>query len=209
MPAAAQDWTDNYYVGLRAIGSVAELGDTSTTGFTGPVLVENDSDEVAGVAGLIGYTWKNIPLRTEIEAAYRFRFDWDVRDQPTGGTVDYEMNIATTSVLFNAMLEWRNSSDFTPFVGGSVGWARNSTDTTRTVIASQAKADYDQDKDNLAYGGIAGVDWAFMDSWSAEFAYRYIELGDAETGAAPATGETISTDGYESHDVLLSVIYKF
>ena len=52
--AAAQDWTDNYYVGLRAIGSVAELGDTSTNGFTGPALVEHDSDEVAGIAGMIG-----------------------------------------------------------------------------------------------------------------------------------------------------------
>ena len=78
-----------------------------------------------------------------------------------------------------------------------------------TTVANQAQVDYDNDEDNLAWGGLVGVDSAFAPDWSAELAYRYIDLGDVDTGAAPTTGETISGDSYVSHDVLLSVIYRF
>ncbi len=195
------------YLGIRAIGSFAELDDVNSSGFGGGLNIQNDTDTVAGLGGVVGYRWQGIPLRTEIEAGYRFRFDLDAQDLGAPA-IDYEADIATTTVLFNAMLEWRNESDFTPFIGGSIGWARHSSDTKRINTGTQAKVSKDTDEDNLAWGGMAGVDWHFAERWSADIAYRYLNLGDVDAGRFSG-GDGVDADDYTSHDIMLSVNFRF
>ena len=209
LPASAGEGDSGLYGGIRAIGSAfSEMQDVEATGFGGATNVQNDTDQVAGPAGVIGWRFKDFPLRTEIEGGYRVRFDLDVRDQAPGGTVDYEINVATAQVLFNAILEWRNRSSFTPFFGGTVGWARNFTETQRTVLNTQVQNDLDEETDNIAWGLMAGIDWRIAEHWSADISYRFISLGEVET-ANFATGEQISSDHYLSHDVLFSLYYRF
>lgn len=205
--ALAQESLGDAYVGIRAIGSIAAMDDIDTVGFTGSQSIENDNDAVAGVGVIAGFRWAGIPLRTEVEASYRFRFDFDARDSGPPATT-YESNVATISVLLNALLEWRNDSDFTPFIGGTVGWARNSSDTTRIDVPSQARTSEKTDSDNLAWGGLAGVGWQFAESWSAELAYRYIDMGEVGAGSF-AAGDGIEADHYVSHEALLSFSYRF
>ena len=205
----AGDGDTGAYVGIRAIGSAySEIRDVETTGFTGTANVQNDTDQVAGPAGVIGWRFKNFPLRTELEAGYRVRFDLDVRDQAGAGTVDYEIDVATAQVLINAILEWRNQSAFTPFLGGTVGWARNYADTQRTVLATQVQVNQEEETDNIAWGLMAGVDWRISQNWSADISYRFIDLGEVET-VRFAGGDQISSDHYFSHDVLFSLYYRF
>ena len=207
--AEAQDQTNRAYLGIRAIGSIASLGDTTTRGFGGPTLVENDSDQVAGPAVVGGWIFKNFPLRMEIEGGNRYRFDYDVRDLAGGGTIDYEIDVRTWQLLLNTIFEWRNSSSFTPMIGATVGWARQHIDIQRTNLATQAQITPDNDTDNIAWGGLLGVNWAFAQNWSADLMYRYINLGDVESGVIPGTGERIEAEDYVSHDVLISVNYHF
>lgn len=207
VPALAQESEGGVYLGLRGVGAFVEADDVDVQGFTGSKNIQNDSDLVAGLAGIVGYRWEDIPLRTEVEGGYRFRFDFDLQD--TGAPVtDYETNLESVVVLFNAVLEWRNESDFTPFIGGSIGWARNKAETTRVVIPTQASTDKDEDSDNLAWGVMAGVDWEFIDQWSAGLAYRYLDLGEIETGTFSG-GDGVEANDYTSHDVLLTVSYRF
>jgi opacity protein-like surface antigen len=206
-PAFAQDSEGGFYLGVRAIGSFVSVDDVNTSGFTGSTGTQNDTDTVAGVGGVVGYRWEDVPLRTELEGGYRFRFDFDLQDQGAP-VVDYEANIETASVLFNALLEWRNESDFTPFIGGSLGWARNTSETTRVVIPGGATVTQDNDEDNLAWGVMAGVDWEFIDHWSAGLAYRYLDLGEVDVGSFSG-GDSVSADDFTSHDVLLTVSYRF
>jgi len=206
-PAAAQEFPEGVYIGIRGVGSLASFDDVNTSGFVGAKQIQNDDDSVAGIGGFVGYRWQDLPLRTEIEAGYRFRFDFDVRDQGAPA-IDYEANVATLTVLFNAILEWRNESDFTPFIGGTIGWARHSSDTTRVVVPTQASVSEDTDKDNLAWGGLAGVEWGFTEHWSAGLAYRYINMGEVDAGSFSG-GDSVSADDYTSHDLLLSVSYRF
>ena len=207
-PAAAGEEAPSFYLGARAIGGYGEVDDITTSGFTGATNVQNDTDVVGGVGLVVGYAAPRLPVRLELEVAHRFRFDFDVRDVAPAGTIDYEMNIATTSALASAIVEWRNQSDFTPFAGGSVGWARNSTEVTRIPLATQASTTRDVDKDNLAWGATVGLDWAFAENWVAEAAYRYTDLGEVDAGTAVA-GDQISADTYISHDLLLSIYYRF
>ncbi len=206
-PAAAGEDDGSVYGGVRVIGSVAAFGGVDTVGFTGATEVENDSDEVAGIAGVLGYSFGRFPFRVEVEVGYRFRFDFDVRDV-AAQTIDYEMNVATASALASAIIEWRNDTDFTPFAGVTAGWARNLTDTRRLNLATRASTKTDNDTDNFAYGGFLGLDWSFSENWSAEFAYRYLNLGAVETGTVD-TSDSISAEDYVSHDVLVSIFYRF
>lgn len=207
VPAQAQESLGKVYVAIRAIGSLASMEDVDSAGFSGPEDIENDSDETLGVGIVAGFRWADIPLRTEIEAAYRFRFDLDARD---GGppAVTYETNVDSLNVLFSAILEWRNDSDFTPFIGGTLGWARNMAETTRIHLPTQASTTEKNDTDNLAWGGLAGVGWQFSESWSAELAYRYIDMGEVDGGGF-ATGDGLEAGHYVSHDVLLTFSYRF
>lgn len=207
--AQAEEGLGAFYVALRAIGSIAAFDGVAATGFSGTTLVQNDSDEVAGLAGVLGYRFASVPVRVELEAGHRFRFDFDVRDVVGTDLADYEMDVATNAILVNGILEWRNTSQFTPFVGASLGWARNTTETQRTVLRPvRAQTNHEEDVDNFVWGGLVGLDWAFAENWSAELAYRYIDLGEVDTGLM-AGGETISADEYVSHDVLLAVVYRF
>lgn len=206
-PAFAEDSDGGFYLGARAIGSFASAGGIDTSGFAGSTRIQNDSDTVAGVAGVVGYRWADLPLRTEIEGGYRFRFDFDLQDQGAP-TIDYETNLESATVLFNALLEWRNESDFTPFIGGSIGWARNISETTRVNIPGGTSTTQDNDEDNLAWGVMAGVDWEFIDHWSAGLAYRYLDLGEFDSGSFSG-GDSVGADDFTSHDVLLSVTYRF
>jgi len=207
-PASADQGVFSYYLGLRAIGGQSKIDNIQTPGFTGAAVIQNDTDLVGGVGLVFGAKSKRLPIRLELEVAHRFRFDLDMRENQTGNVIDHEMNVATTSALVTAILEWRNRSSFTPFIGASVGWARNSVETERTNITTQAKTIRDQDTDNFAWGGTLGVDWFFAKSWSAQAAYRYIDLGETDSGPGPA-GERIKGGDYTSHDLLLGVFYHF
>lgn len=206
-PVLAGEDSGAVYGSLRATGFAAESGGVDANGVTGATLGESARDEVTGVAGVLGYSFGRFPFRAEVEVARRFRFDFDVRDL-AAPTVDTETNVATISALASAIIEWRNDTDFTPFAGVTAGWARNSTDTRRPNLAIQASTDTDEDTDNFAYGGFLGLDWGFGENWSAEVAYRYLNLGDVETGAAN-TADGVTADDYISHDVLFSIFYRF
>ncbi len=206
-PVLAGEDSGAVYGSLSMIGVNAEFGDLEATSFTDATRVENGGDEVTGITGVLGYSFGRFPFRAEVEVARRFRFDFDVRDA-AAPISDYEMNVATISALASAIIEWRNDTDFTPFAGVTAGWARNSTDTRRLNLSTEASTDTDEDTDNFAYGGFLGLDWGFNENWSAEVAYRYLNLGDVETGAAN-TADGVSADDYVSHDVLFSIFYRF
>jgi opacity protein-like surface antigen len=207
-PAKAEEGVFSYYMGLRAIGTQSKIDNVQGSSFNGAAVIQNDTDVVGGVGLVFGAKSKKLPMRLELEVAQRFRFDLDVRENQTGNVIDHEMNVSTTSALISAILEWRNPSSFTPFVGASIGWARNSVTTERVNFATAAKTTRDNATDNFAWGGTVGVDWFFAQNWSAQAAYRYIDLGETDSGPGPA-GESIKGGSYTSHDLLLGVFYHF
>ena len=157
-PQSASADQHGYYLGLRAIGAFSEITGVSGNNFSNVLDVRNDSDEVGAVGGFVGYRWTNAPLHSELELTYRTRFDFDTRDDgPLENDIGYEDNVATTALLFNLLYDFRNSSRFTPYVGGTLGWARNSSETERLDIKANTLTKKDNDSDNLAWGLMTGV----------------------------------------------------
>lgn len=204
---ASADEAPRYYGALKLIGSVAKMDDITATGFTNNLDELNTSDLVGGFGAAIGYRWKNIPVHSEIEVSHRTRFDFDVRDDDTSiqnSDIGYKANVATTSVLFSAAFDWRNDSEFTPYLGALAGWSRHDAETNRNAGASNR----DQSTDNFTWGIITGVIWDWNESWGVDIGYRYIDLGEVETGRFP-TGESVQAESYTSHDITLSLLYRF
>jgi len=205
--AQAQSAREGGYVGLRLIGGQSEAQDLSQTGFNGPLTENNVEDPTAAAGVVAGYRFADLPLRVEGELHHRFRMDLDVRDNAAPG-FGYENNLSSTVALFSAAWELRLDSPFTPFLGASVGWARNTSDVERTNISTGAATSSSESVDNLALGVSAGSSYELSRHWGLELAYRYLNMGEVETGAL-AGGETVTADSYVTHDLNLSLLYRF
>ena len=206
-PASAQQAREGVYVGLRLTGGQSSVEDISQTGFAGARVDNNTEDPTAAAGGVFGYRFGDLPLRLEGELQHRFRMDFDVRDNG-GGQTGFENNLSTTLALISAAWEIRTDSAWTPFFGASVGWARNTSDVDRTAIAAGTTTSTEKSTDNLALGAMLGVDYEISRHWGSELAYRYLDMGEVETGAMSG-GETISAETYVSHDLMVSVLYRF
>jgi outer membrane immunogenic protein len=191
------------YIGLRFIGAYAEVQDSKTTNFNGALQVNHDEDLVAGNSIILGYRWKSLPLRTELEVGVRYRFDYDV-----GSSIGYENNLSTVTGLFNVAYEYRNNSGFTPYAGGSIGWAQNNSNIERNNIITGDTEKFENGEHNFAWGGMTGVTWRFAKHWDIDLGYRYINLGEINTGISNI-GTRIEAENHISHDVLFTVNRRF
>lgn len=195
------------YIGLKTVGAfLSEVQDVKTTGTTA-FQINNDEDLVAGVGGVIGYSFGDVPIRAELDIGYRFRFDFDARDNGPP-TIGYENNLSTTTALVNLAWEIRHfGEDWVPYLGASVGWARNNSVIERNNFAG-AVVETENATDNLALGIMAGFTWYVSDSFGVDLGYRFINLGEVDSGPL-AGGETIQADNYISNELTLSLNYRF
>lgn len=207
MPASAQQAREGAYLGLRLTGGQSSVEDISTTGFTGNRVDNNTEDPTAAGGIVVGYRFGKLPLRVEAEVSQRFRMDLDLRD-PGGQGTGYENNLSSTLALISGAWEIRTDSAFTPFIGATVGWARNNSDIERTNLTTSATTSTENATNNLALGAMVGVDYELARNWGTELAYRYLDMGEVESGTL-AGGETISADTYVSHDLMFSILYRF
>lgn len=196
------------YVGILGIGSFAEATDPKTTGLTS--LKENNTDDpAAGVGFKLGYRFKELPLRTELELSHRFRFDLDLRDN-LGGTrfIGYENNLNTTSLLGNVAVEMRHWESLIPYLGVTVGVSQNTSEVDRTVISDGTFNATTKKSTDLSLGVFGGITWAWTDTFGMDLGYRFINLGAVDFGSLEG-GETIEYENYVSGEALLSFYANF
>ena len=206
-PAFASKGDYGHYIGFRFIGSSAQVDDTAGQNFSGSLKINNKKDLVAGNAFIFGYRWKSLPIRSDIEIAYRYRFDHDLRDtgDPFHG---YENNLATLSGLINLIYEYRNFSRITPYIGSGVGWAQNHASVRLSDLSNGGEENFEERTDNFAWAVHLGITWRFADRWDTNLGYRFINLGELESGKSN-TGNSFTADNYFSHDALWTVNYRF
>ncbi len=188
-PAFAQ--ASGPYVGIGAGASWFEDADVKGAGAI--TTLEFDT----GWAGVLkgGYAFGN-GWRSELELGYN---SWDV-DSANGGATssgDAKMYSAFANVLYDFM----PASNWSPYLGLGLGYARLSTDATvnTTVV---------DDNDNTwAAQGIAGLWYALDNNWLLSADYRYQHLGDTKFSTSTA-GVTVD-GGNQIHTVMLGLTYRF
>jgi len=193
------------YLSFLMVGGASKVDDVTTS--SGTLELRNDADEVAALGFALGYNWakKGVPIRTEIEYHYRARFDFDTR---VTGSAGYENQLSTHSVLVNAYGDYQLNDRWAVFAGGGLGWAQNVSDVARVPTGGGAKTERVDRKNNFAWNTALGVIWSFAQNWDAEFRYRYIDLGEVESGPH-SDGTIIKAQSYTSHDLIIGITYRF
>jgi opacity protein-like surface antigen len=146
-----------------------------------------DSAPFGGVG--VGYKF-NDWIRTDLTGEYRGRANLHASDSYAagfnfpGGTNEYSGSKSEWVGLANVYFDLGTWHGFTPFVGGGVGFAHNTIHDFRDTNVPNRGVAFapDHSVTNLAWAVHAGVAYAVSPNASVEFAYRYLNLGDARTG---------------------------
>jgi opacity protein-like surface antigen len=179
-----------------------------------------DFDGAPFLGAGLGYRWNNW-FRTDITGEYRSRSDFTGLDIAVIGpdTIpdNYTAQKSEWLALLNAYLDLGTWHGVTPFVGAGVGAANitihDFTDVGVTVDSVAFGADHDEW--NFAWALYAGLGFEVTEAFTVELAYRYLDMGDAESGdlvtylGGNAVDNPMIFEDITSHDLKLGVRYTF
>ncbi len=174
--------------------SVESLSATNYSNFASVQNATKDFDAAPFYGIGVGYYF-NDWLRFDVTGEYRAKANFhglDIGALPGGGFADdrYTASKSEWTFLFNGYIDLGTWDNFTPFVGAGVGATYNIISNFGDISAcvnsgsctgSDAYGDTGS-KWNLAWALYAGIGYKVTKNVSLEFAYRYIDLGDAVTG---------------------------
>lgn len=216
--APPYNWA-GFYVGLNAGGSWGRQ-DNSLVTVPGGVVGFTNSDKLNGFigGGQVGYNWQINQWVLGLEA------DFQGSGQKSDGSFLIP-SIAGIAVVPGLTASYTDKLEWFGTVRGRVGYAwdrwlayftggwafghgtLSGTGTTTpagTVLAFSASQDYN----GWTLGG--GLEWAFMDHWSAKAEYLYIDFGNGPTVVANTAGTLAIASGKMTDNILrLGVNYHF
>jgi opacity protein-like surface antigen len=154
-----------------------------------PVGMGFDSAPFFGLG--VGYAYNNW-LRFDVTGEYRGRSNFHGTDivgpfctTPSGFCTDeYRASKSEWLFLANAYVDLGTWYSLTPFVGAGVGTSRNTISSfvdTNTPTGTVAFGD-SHSKWQFAWALHAGLAYKLTRNATVEFAYRYVNLGDAASG---------------------------
>jgi opacity protein-like surface antigen len=176
-----------------------------------------DSSPLFGLG--IGYQW-NDWLRTDLTAEYRAKANLHATAFGNAGSIDnFQGSKSEATFLANAYVDLGTWYRITPFIGAGIGASYNRIHDFYDTCAAgacagdiTAVADGTGSKWSFAWALHAGLAYQVTRSMAIELAYRYIDLGDAQSGyfhnVAPAL--SVAPGPYQfkhltSHDLKLGV----
>lgn len=179
-----------------------------------------DSSALFGLG--IGY-YVNDWFRVDLTGEYRSKANFHGTQVITSGsgTITDEYTGSKSELLFllNGYVDLGTWSGFTPFVGAGVGMSRNTIHSFQdvcTVCPGGGVAFGDTaSKWNFAWALHAGVGYKVTKNFTIEFAYRYVNLGDAESGdlytylGGNAINNPMQFENLTSHDFKLGLRVNF
>jgi opacity protein-like surface antigen len=186
-----------------------------------------DSAPFVGVG--LGYAW-NSWLRTDATIEYRGNANFHALDRffnpDAGGYIDSNNYSASKSEwlgLLNGYADLGTWGGVTPFIGAGVGFSRVTISHFRDLnipaagmVPPTGVAYADEGvKWNLAWALYAGVGYKINPKTTLEFAYRYVSLGDGQSGDLISYSGGNSSDnpmifkGLSSHDLKFGLRYTF
>lgn len=172
--------------------------------------------------GAIGYQ-ANEWFRGDISAEYRMRTAYDGLDRydtvdvdaTWDGTNDYDADKSEIIVLANAFVDMGTYYNITPYVGAGAGVSYTMIDDMTDVNVPTNGVAYASGNGewSFAWALYAGVGFEVNDRVTLDLGYRYLSIGDAESGdlipfTGPNTPDTpIGFEGISSHDVTFGFRY--
>lgn len=186
-----------------------------TTGTKIDWLDEPGFDSAPFFAFGVGYQ-VNKYLRFDVTGEYRGEASLHGADRYDFGAPGYdganEYNATKSELvgLVNGYVDLVHWRGFTPYIGGGIGFTYTTIDHFRdTNVPNGGVAFADENSEfDLAYAAHAGIGYEVAPGLMIDLGYRYINLGDAETGTVEAYDGSGSFgkkkfEDIDSHDVKL------
>jgi opacity protein-like surface antigen len=133
----------------------------------------------------------------------------------TAGTNEYTADVKSWLGLANAYIDMGNWCGFTPYIGAGIGFASLSVEGMKDINVPQLGAAFGSDhtSTNFAWAIHAGVSYDVTPQTVIDLAYRYTDLGSAQSGAVYTHQGAFAHSGVEindvtSNDLLFGVRYK-
>lgn len=186
---------------------------SQTPGFT---WLDEGGFDSAPFFGLgIGYQYNNW-LRVDLTGEYRGKASFHALDQfDNGGVIntnDYTGTKSEWLFLANAYVDLGTWWCVTPFIGAGAGFAKINIDHFRdsNVIAGGGGYADSGSTTNFAWALHAGLAYKVNPNFTVELAYRYLNMGDGETGIAynfdgTTSGQVFTFKDITSHDIKFGV----
>jgi len=206
-------------VGIQQMGAwnIGVINNPPGNGRAGWLRSSIDDTVIVGVG--VGYQmneWLRGDITAEYRATTRFKgADW-WRFPPGGkGYNSYDGSLSSSVVLANAYVDLGKHWGITPFVGVGLGGAYNRITGLRDIGGGIAAGSYgefaDKGKLNLAWALHAGASYDVNANLKLEASYRYLDMGDAVTGAVTCHpnrctgGAHLTVRDLASHDIRLGM----
>jgi opacity protein-like surface antigen len=180
--------------------------------------------------GGIGYQWNNW-LRVDATFEYRGKanfhaldrffnpyqgFDqWGIPFPGRWNTNQYTASKSELVGLLNFFVDLGTWWCVTPFIGAGFGAAQIKIDHFRDVNVMQGAGGWSETgtKTNFAWALQAGLAYKVNPNFAVELSYRYLNVGNAESGTllnldptvSPNTFAPVTFNKIQSHDVMLGV----
>lgn len=147
-------------------------------------------------------------LRLEGELGY-MKTSVDELTNSGGAKVPVSGEDKHLKLMINCLLDWRNRTPFTPFVGGGVGAAYVHQDVDMVTVRGGKRISIDDKTWDFAYQLMAGVNWAVNADWSVDLMYRFYGVSDRTHDLTGGDNTSVEIDPHHTHWVLLGVRYAF
>ncbi|WP_370676850.1 outer membrane protein [Pleomorphomonas sp. PLEO] len=192
---------------------------------------ELGSEKMGGAADVgvgVGYKFNDY-LRTDLTLDYetpaKFKGSAFCQDPsvgcpmaPSGRWEDSERaKITAYSALANVYADLGDFHGLKPYLGAGAGASYLKTSDVKSSAQDGFSGNYPkgEGKWNFAWALMAGVEYPLSDRLSLDLGYRYLNLGDAETGSVTerlsdgSAGKTtkINYEGIAAHEVRLGLRY--
>jgi opacity protein-like surface antigen len=196
--------------------NVGSLFNQNYSGYSQGINTDKGFDSAPFFGLGIGYSFNNW-LRFDLTGEYRGKANFHGFDRAFNGTWHddtYSGSKSEWTVLANGYVDLGTWNCLTPFVGAGVGFSRNTISSFRDIGTSPVSDVYGDtaSKWNFAWALYAGLGYQLTKNATIEFAYRYLDLGDATTGdmhnaagTPDASYTPFSFNHLTSHDIKLGL----
>ncbi|MDD2388981.1 MAG: outer membrane beta-barrel protein [Desulfobacterales bacterium] len=185
---------DGPYVSVNLGVNVLSESDL-TTNF-GPAQLDYDLGFTPGLS--LGQDYGNI--RIEAEISY-LKNGYD-KIKPAGNLLNSDGDVETWVFMLNGFYDFENSSPFTPYAGGGIGFAQ--IDINDFSVYNHTVGN---DEDTVfAYQLGAGINYEISESISLDLSYKYLVTDDPELmirGNDPTF--TVTESEYKTHRICAGI----
>ncbi len=199
------NWT-GFYVG----GNIGYSWGRQDNSVGGTSLGTVNVDGIIG-GGQVGYNWQINQIVLGLEADFQ-----GSGQKGDGSFIGPAALIPSSTYTFTDKLDWFGTvrgrvgyamDRWLPYVTGGWAWGHGSISGTVTGNGPTGAGSASNDYSGWTVGG--GLEYAFLNNWSAKFEYLYIDFGDGPSVTLAPSAVVLSGGKLTDNILRLGVNYKF